>query len=59
MRFDRFLCGKAVPGAQHDFALCFSFVDMGPSLIEFRLEAGANVLPIVPPGNALDEMEGI
>lgn len=31
----------------------------GPSLIEFRLEAGANVLPIVPPGNALDEMEGI
>ncbi|WP_195267670.1 biosynthetic-type acetolactate synthase large subunit [Eubacterium sp. 1001713B170207_170306_E7] len=31
----------------------------GPVLIEFMLEAEANVLPIVPPGNALDEMEGI
>lgn len=31
----------------------------GPALIEFMLEAEANVLPIVPPGNALDEMEGV
>ena len=31
----------------------------GPLLIEFMIEAEANVLPIVPPGNALDEMEGV
>lgn len=31
----------------------------GPLLIEFMIEAEANVLPIVPPGNALDEMEGL
>lgn len=31
----------------------------GPAFIEFMLEAEANVLPIVPPGNALDEMEGV
>lgn len=30
-----------------------------PALIEFMLEAEANVLPIVPPGNGLDEMVGL